>query len=234
MNIPRHIAIIMDGNGRWAKARNLPRLAGHKAGVEALRNILETAGDMGIEHLTFYAFSTENWNRPDKEVNGLMKLLYTYLRSETNRIHKNNIRLCTIGDISKLPDKARKELDRTVELTKNNTAMTVHFAFNYGGRQELIRATKHIAKEVKNGSLTIEDITESIISDNLYTAGTPDPDLMIRTSGEIRISNFLLWQMAYTEFYFTDCYWPDFNGDELKKAIEYYTMRDRRYGNVTV
>lgn len=234
MNIPKHIAIIMDGNGRWAKSKNLPRLAGHKAGVEALRDVLETAGNIGVKHLTFYAFSTENWNRPQDEVSGLMKLLYVYLRSETKRIHKNNIKLCTIGDISKLPQEAKDELEKTKELTKNNTSMTVHFAFNYGGRQEILRATKRIAENVINNKLSLEEITEDVFSSNLYTVGVPDPDLMIRTSGELRISNFLLWQMAYTEFYFTDCYWPDFNGDELKKAIEYYTMRDRRYGNVTV
>ncbi len=232
MKIPEHIAVIMDGNGRWAKARNLPRLAGHKAGVEALRDILETAGDLGVKNMTFYAFSTENWSRPKAEVAGLMTLLSSYLKSETKRIHENGIRLRTIGDISKLPDKARLELNKTMELTKNNKDMTVYFAFNYGGRQEIIRAVKNIATDMDSGKIADSDIDETLFSDYLYTAGVPDPELMIRTSGELRISNFLLWQMAYTEYYFTDCYWPDFNGEELKKAIEYYNMRDRRFGNV--
>ncbi len=232
MKIPKHIAIIMDGNGRWAKQRNLPRLAGHKAGVEALRDILETAGELGVKNLTFYAFSTENWSRPISEVNGLMKLLSAYLKSETKRIHKNGIRLRTIGDISKLPKNAQNELSKTIELTKNNNKMTVYFAFNYGGRQEIIRAVKNIYDDIESGKIDKHDVDEEIFSKYLYTADVPDPDLMIRTSGELRISNFLLWQMAYTEYYFTDCYWPDFNGDELKKAIKYYNTRDRRYGNV--
>ncbi len=232
MKIPKHIAVIMDGNGRWAKSKGLPRLAGHKAGVETLRDILDTAGNMGVKNMTFYAFSTENWSRPKSEVSGLMKLLSSYLKSETKRIHENGIRLRTIGDISKLPEQAQKELHKTMELTKNNKEMTVYFAFNYGGRQEIIKAVKDIATDVKSGKLSSEDIGEEIFSNYLYTADVPDPELMIRTSGELRISNFLLWQMAYTEYYFTDCYWPDFNGEELKKAIEHYNMRDRRFGNV--
>ncbi len=234
MNIPEHVAIIMDGNGRWAKSKKMPRLAGHKAGVEALRDVLETAGDIGIKHMTFYAFSTENWNRPEDEVSGLLNLLYIYLRSETKKLHKNNIKICTIGDISKLPQKAREELERTMELTKNNTSMTVHLALNYGGRDDILRAVKNITEDVLNHNITTDDINEDLMSKYLYTVDIPDPDLMIRTSGEFRISNFLLWQMAYTEMYFVDCYWPDFDGSELRKAVENYNIRDRRYGNVKV
>lgn len=222
----------MDGNGRWAKKRNLPRVAGHKAGVEALRDVIERGGDLGVKHMTFYAFSTENWKRPEDEVKGLMNLLVAYLKSETKKLHDNNIRINVIGDTSRLPKLAQKELDKSIELTSRNTSMTVHIALNYGSRDEIVRAVKQIASDVKEGCIDIDNIDESLVSENLYTAGTPDPDLMIRTSGEVRLSNFLLWQFAYSEFVFTDMYWPDFNGDALEKAIEEYQNRHRRFGKL--
>ncbi len=231
-NIPQHIAIIMDGNGRWAKKRNLPRVAGHKAGVETLRDVIERGGDLGVKHMTFYAFSTENWKRPEDEVKGLMNLLVAYLKSETKKLHENNIKINVIGDTSRLPKLAQNELKKSIDLTANNTSMTVHIALNYGARDEIVRAVKRISTDVKNGQLDVENIDDALISNNLYTAGTPDPDLMIRTSGEVRLSNFLLWQFAYTEFVFTDMYWPDFNGDALENAIEEYRNRHRRFGKL--
>lgn len=231
-NIPQHIALIMDGNGRWAKKRNLPRVAGHKAGVEALRDVIERGGDLGVKHMTFYAFSTENWKRPEDEVKGLMNLLVAYLKSETKKLHENNIRINVIGDTSRLPKLAQKELDKSIELTSKNTSMTVHIALNYGSRDEIVRAVKQISADVKEGRIDLDNIDETLVSENLYTAGTPDPDLMIRTSGEVRLSNFLLWQFAYSEFVFTDMYWPDFNGDALEKAIEEYQNRHRRFGKL--
>ncbi len=231
-NIPKHIAIIMDGNGRWAKNRNLPRLAGHKAGVEALRSVIERGGDIGVKHMTFYAFSTENWSRPKDEVSGLMNLLVVYLKSETKKLHANNIKVNVIGDISKLPSRAQKELQHTLDLTANNDSMTVHIALNYGSRDEIVKAVKSIALDAKSGTLDVEDIDAEMLSGRLYTADVPDPDLMIRTSGEVRLSNFLLWQLAYSEFYFTDIFWPDFDGDALEAAIEVYQNRHRRFGKV--
>jgi len=231
-NIPQHIAIIMDGNGRWAKKRNLPRVAGHKAGVETLRDVIERGGDLGVKHMTFYAFSTENWKRPEDEVMGLMNLLVAYLKSETKKLHDNNIKINVIGDVSRLPKLAQKELKKSMDLTANNSSMTVHIALNYGSRDEIVRAVKRISTDVKEGRLDVDGIDEALVSSNLYTAGTPDPDLMIRTSGEVRLSNFLLWQFAYTEFVFTDMYWPDFDGDALEKAIEEYQNRHRRFGKI--
>jgi undecaprenyl diphosphate synthase len=231
-NIPKHIALIMDGNGRWAKSRNLPRLAGHKAGVEALRSVIERGGDIGVKHMTFYAFSTENWSRPEDEVSGLMNLLVVYLKSETKKLHANNIRVNVIGDISKLPSRAQKELQRTLDLTAHNDSMTVHIALNYGSRDEIVKAVQSIAADTKAGTLNVEDIDAKTVSGRLYTADIPDPDLMIRTSGEVRLSNFLLWQLAYSEFYFTDVYWPDFDGDALEAAIHAYQNRHRRFGKV--
>lgn len=231
-NIPKHIALIMDGNGRWAKSRNLPRLAGHKAGVEALRSVIERGGDIGVKHMTFYAFSTENWSRPEDEVSGLMNLLVVYLKSETKKLHANNIKVNVIGDISKLPSRAQKELERTLDLTANNDSMTVHIALNYGSRDEIVKAVKSIAVDAKSGTVDVNDIDTKMLSDRLYTADVPDPDLMIRTSGEVRLSNFLLWQLAYSEFYFTDVFWPDFDGDALEAAIEVYQNRQRRFGKV--
>ncbi len=231
-NVPEHIALIMDGNGRWAKKRSLPRLAGHKAGVEALRSVIERGGDLGVKHMTFYAFSTENWKRPEDEVIGLMNLLVAYLKSETKKLHDNNIKINVIGDTSRLPKLAQNELRKSMDLTKNNNSLTVHIALNYGSRNEILTAVKNISESVKNGSVNIDDITEDTISENLYTANVPDPDLLIRTSGEVRLSNFLLWQLAYTEFIFTDMYWPDFDGDALENAIGEYNHRHRRFGKL--
>lgn len=231
-NIPEHIAIIMDGNGRWAKEQGLPRLAGHKAGVEALRSVIERGGDIGVKHMTFYAFSTENWKRPEDEVKGLMNLLVVYLKSETKKLHANGIKINILGDTSKLPQLAQNELKRSLDLTANNTKMTVHIALNYGSRDEILRAVKSISQDVKEGALTVEDITEEMIADKLYTSDVPDPDLLIRTSGELRLSNFLLWQLAYTEFIFPEMYWPEFNGDALEKAISDFRDRNRRFGKV--
>jgi len=231
-HVPEHIAIIMDGNGRWAKKRNLPRLAGHKAGVEALRSVIKRGGDIGVKHMTFYAFSTENWKRPEDEVLGLMNLLVAYLKSETKKLHENNIKINVIGDTSRLPKLAQKELNKSMELTAGNTSLTVHIALNYGSRDEIVHAVKSISEQVKNGELEVSDIDETLVTQKLYTSDVPDPDLMIRTSGEIRLSNFLLWQLAYSEFYFTDMYWPDFDGDALEDAIETYQNRHRRFGKL--
>ncbi|MFZ5966554.1 MAG: isoprenyl transferase [Bacillota bacterium] len=231
-NIPKHIAVIMDGNGRWAKSKGLPRTAGHKAGVEALRDVIRTASDIGVAYLTLYAFSTENWKRPKEEVTALMQLLVTYLRLEIKELHSNNVKICTIGDISKLPDSAIREINDAVNLTKENTGLQVNIALNYGGRDEIIRAVKRMIQAVEDKTLTIDDVDESIFSQYLYTQGIPDPDLIIRPSGEYRISNFLLWQIAYSEFWFSDIYWPDFNGEHLIHAIHDYQNRERRFGGI--
>lgn len=230
--IPTHIGIIMDGNGRWAKKRFMPRIFGHKYGVEALRSVIKRCSALGVGYLSVYAFSTENWNRPQDEVNGLMELLVNYLRSEVNELHENQVRIMCIGDIEALPEMARREIANAYEKTKDNTGMTLNLALNYGGRDELKRGVIKLAESVKKGELQPEEITEEKISQSLYTSGQPDPDLMIRTSGEIRISNFMLWQLAYTEFYFTEVLWPDFDAKELDKAIEVYNQRNRRYGKV--
>lgn len=230
--IPKHIAIIMDGNGRWAKKRFMPRIFGHKVGVEAIRSVVKRASGLGVGYLTIYAFSTENWNRPQDEVSGLMELLVNYLRSEVEELHQNNVRVQCIGFIEALPEIAKREIANAFEKTKDNTGMTLNIALNYGGRDELRRGIVHIAELVKSGTIEPEEIDEAMIASSLYTAGQPDPDLMIRTSGEIRISNFLLWQLAYTEFYFTETLWPDFDEKELDKAIFVYNQRNRRYGKV--
>ncbi|WP_330375482.1 isoprenyl transferase [Inediibacterium massiliense] len=231
-HLPKHIAIIMDGNGRWAKKRGLPRSAGHKAGVEALREIIKTCSNLHIQHLTLYAFSTENWKRPKEEVSALMQLLIYYLKQEVSELHKNNVKIRTIGDIQKLPKAAIEEIEASVELTKNNTGLVVNIALNYGGRDEIIHAVKKICKEVKENRIKIEEIDEHMIEEFLYTKGLPDPDLLIRPSGELRISNFLLWQIAYSEFWFSNIFWPDFNKDALMKAILDYQKRDRRFGGI--
>lgn len=230
--IPTHIGIIMDGNGRWAKKRFMPRIFGHKYGVEALRSVIKRCSSLGVGYLTVYAFSTENWNRPQDEVSGLMELLVNYLRSEVDELHENKVRIMCIGDIEALPETAKREIANAYEKTKNNTGMTLNLALNYGGRDELRRGIVKLAEAVKNGDIEPEAITEEMIGESLYTKGQPDPDLMIRTSGEIRISNFLLWQLAYTEFFFTDVLWPDFDAKELDKAILVYNQRNRRYGKV--
>lgn len=230
--IPQHIAIIMDGNGRWAKKRNMPRTFGHRAGVETIREIVKASSEIGVKYLTLYAFSTENWKRPSDEVNALMNLLVEYLRNEVEELHKNNVIISTIGDISKLPQVCQDELKAAFEKTKNNTGLTLNLALNYGSRDEIIRATKKIAEMVKNNEIKLEDIDEKLISSCLYTSDMPDPDLLIRPSGEYRISNFLLWQIAYSEFWFSHIFWPDFKRNDLYKAIYDYQKRDRRFGGI--
>ncbi len=229
-NVPTHIAIIMDGNGRWAKKRFLPRALGHKAGVDALRDVFTTAGNIGVKYLTLYAFSTENWNRPQDEVIALMKLLAEYLGKETKKLHRNNVKINVIGDVSRFSVKLQAEIIRAIELTKLNNGLFVNIALNYGGRDELVRAVKKISKDVKEDILEVQNITEKLLSNYLDTSGMPDVDLLIRTSGEYRISNFLIWQAAYAEFWFTDVLWPDFKGEHLIDAISDYQNRERRFG----
>lgn len=231
-HLPRHIAIIMDGNGRWAEKRFMPRLFGHKAGVEALRSVISRCSKLGIEVLTLYAFSTENWNRPVDEVSGLMELLVQFLQKEIAELHSNGIKIRCIGDLSALPERARAEVKKAEALTADNDGLVVNIALNYGGRDELLKAAKGLAAEVASGVLTEAQIDSEAFEKHLYTAGQPDPDLMIRTSGEQRISNFLLWQLAYAEFYFTEVLWPDFDEKELDKALEIYAKRHRRFGKL--
>lgn len=231
-NMPRHIAIIMDGNGRWAKQRKLPRTMGHKAGVETIRRVIKETHILGIKYLTLYAFSTENWKRPKDEVSALMRLLVEYLRSELQELNKNSVVIKILGDINMLPKDAQNEVKEAIELTKNNTGVVLNIAFNYGGRDEIIRAVKLVSNDVKSGKLNIEDINEKALEKYLYTNGTPDPDLIIRPSGEQRISNFLLWQCAYSEFWYSNVCWPDFKEEHLHEAIYDYQHRDRRYGGV--
>ncbi len=230
--LPKHIAIIMDGNGRWARKRFLPRTAGHKAGVDKVKEIVQTVGDLGIKYLTLYAFSTENWNRPKEEIESLMKLLLYYIRSELKTLHKNEVRIQVIGDISQIQTLPRKEILRAVEMTKNNNKLILNIALNYGGRSELVRAAKLFAKDVKDGRLDINSIDEESFKQYLYTGSQPDPDLLIRPSGELRISNFLLYQIAYSEFWFSNIYWPDFSKKHLYQAIIDFQQRDRRYGGI--
>ena len=230
--IPKHIAIIMDGNGRWAKKRFLPRTAGHKEGVNRVTEIVEAAYNLNIECLSLYAFSTENWKRPKEEIEALMDLLILYIRRELDKINRNNIRIQTMGDISKLPEKVVVEVKRAIEKTKNNTGMVLNIGLNYGGRDEIIRAVKNILSDVKKGKLKEEDINADVFNNYLYTSGLPDPDLLIRPSGELRLSNFMLYQVAYTEFWFADIYWPDFTAEYLYKAIIDYQKRDRRFGGI--
>ena len=231
-NIPRHVAIILDGNGRWAKKRLLPRNAGHAAGSKNVEKICSAAWNMGIEYLTMYAFSTENWSRPKDEVDALMKLLHNYLSDCLKTSRKNNMQVRVIGDISRLEPELQERIVELERESAQNTGLHFQVALNYGSRDEIRRAVKKIADEVKEGKLQPEDIDESVIADHLDTHGIPDPDLMIRTSGEQRLSNYLLWQLAYSEFYFTDVLWPDFDKAELEKAVEFYQTRDRRFGGV--
>lgn len=231
-NVPTHIAIIMDGNGRWAKERLLPRTVGHKAGVEAIRAVTKECSALGVKHLTLYAFSTENWKRPKLEVDALMNLLYTYLSKELKELHKNNVKITTIGDIDVLPGKSLDAIKNAIDITKDNTGLNLNIALNYGSRNDIKNAVVDIVKNCKSGKIDIEDITEDTITKYLSTKSIPDPDLIIRTSGEQRISNFLLWEIAYSEFYFTDVYWPDFDGNEVRKAIYVYQSRDRRFGGL--
>ena len=230
--IPRHVAIILDGNGRWAKKRFLPRNAGHAAGSKNVEKICSAAWNMGIEYLTMYAFSTENWSRPKEEVDALMKLLHNYLSDCLKTSKKNNMQVRVIGDISYLNADLQERIVELERESAKNTGLHFQVALNYGSRDEIKRAVRKIADEVKNGELEPDAIDENVIAEHLDTKGIPDPDLMIRTSGEQRLSNYLLWQLAYSEFYFTDILWPDFNKDELEKAVEFYQTRDRRFGGI--
>lgn len=228
--IPRHVAIIMDGNGRWAKNRHLPRAMGHSAGAKNVETICQAAFDLGIKYLTVYAFSTENWKRSEDEVNTLMKLLKQYMDGCIEKSRKNNMRVRVIGDISALSDEMQNSIRKLEEYSENFDGLQFTVALNYGGRDEIIRAVKRLAYDIEAGELKADEISEEKLNGKLDTFELPDPDLLIRTSGELRISNFLLWQLAYTEFYFTDVYWPDFGPEELEKAVEYYGNRDRRFG----
>ncbi len=230
--IPEHIAIIMDGNGRWATKNGSYRLHGHKVGVESVRDITESCAQIGVKYLTLYAFSTENWGRPSLEVRGLMRLLVSSLRKEAENLHKNDIRLVTIGQLDRFPKDCKRELEEAIELTKNNTRLQLCLALSYSGRWDITEAVKKIANHVKENRLDPSLINDQMITDHLSTADIPDPDLIIRTSGEYRISNFLLWQLAYSELYITKQFWPDFRRDELYEAIESYQGRDRRFGKL--
>ena len=232
MKVPNHVAIILDGNGRWAKAKGLPRTAGHVQGAKVVEQICEDAYNMGINYLTVYAFSTENWSRPQKEVETLMKLLRDYMKNSLKRAQKNNMCVRVLGDKSRLAEDIRQSIENLEEETKDNTGLHFQIAINYGSRDEIVRAVKKLAQKVEAGTLSSEDIDERHIADELDTKGIPDPDLMIRTSGEQRISNYMLWQLAYAEFYFTPVPWPDFNKDELEKAILAYNNRERRFGGL--
>jgi len=228
--LPRHVAIIMDGNGRWARQRHLPRVEGHRAGAESAKAIIRAAGALGIEYLTLYAFSTENWNRPRSEVNTLMRYLVHYLKSETPDLNKNNVRLEAIGQIDRLPQTVQKQLQKSRETLTGNTGLTLILALSYSGRGEIVDAVQRIARKSRAGTLPPDEITEQTISEHLHTHRWPDPDLLIRTSGEMRVSNFLLWQISYTEFVVTPTLWPDFRRPQLEGALEEYARRHRRYG----
>lgn len=232
-NIPRHIAIIMDGNGRWAKLRGLPRVSGHSEGVKSVRDVVEACAQLGVEYLTLFAFSTENWRRPGEEVYTLMKLLVRTLKTETDELHKNNIRLRMIGDLESLPESVQTQLKEAIKKTEKNTRMTLILALSYSGRWDILQATKKIADDVAHKRLKKSEINEETFKKYLSTSEFPEPDLLIRTSGEIRVSNFLLWEIAYTELYITDVLWPDFRRKELYKAIEDYQRRERKFGLVS-
>jgi len=229
-NIPQHVAIIMDGNGRWAERRALPKMMGHRAGVRAGEEAIEAARELGVKVLTLYTFSTENWKRPKAEVNALFRLLEAYLHKNTPKLMKNNIRFSVVGRISGLPAPTREQLDKTMNMTGDNTGLILNLALNYGGRPEIVDASRALAKDVKDGKVLAEDIDEALFARYLYTKDLPDPDLLIRTSGEFRISNFLLWQIAYAELYITEKLWPDFKRADFKKAVSEYQRRERRFG----
>jgi len=233
-NLPKHVAIIMDGNGRWAKARRLPRIEGHRAGVDSIHDTLRACNELNIPYLTLYAFSNENWQRPKDEVNFLMALLSDYLDKELKELNRNNIRFQVIGRLDMLPSEIQKKIARNVVETKNNTALILTLALSYSGRLELVDAVKKIVRQVKDGKIDPLKIDEVTIEQNLYTYGLPDPDILIRTSGEMRISNFLLWQMSYTEIYVTDVLWPDFRKKHFLEAVEDYQKRDRRFGRTNL
>ena len=228
--LPRHVAVIMDGNGRWAHQRGLTRLHGHRAGKESVRVIVETSRRLGIPYLSLFAFSSENWQRPPREVDGLMSLLRRYLRSELSKMMKHHIRLLAIGNLGRLPPAVRQAMRETIAATRDNTGMTVMLAVSYGGRDDIVRATRAIARKVARGEIDPERITHDVYAEHLGTAGIPDPDLLIRTSGEMRISNFFLWQLAYTELHVTDTLWPDFREREYLQALAFYQQRQRRFG----
>ena len=231
--MPQHIAVIMDGNGRWAKLHGKERLYGHYNGVESVRAVITASVQLGLKYLTLYTFSTENWNRPKAEVDGLMELLVDNIVKETPTFHEKNIRFTTIGDNSLLPEKALRKLEECIADTASNTGMTLVLALSYSSRWEITNAVRKIATKVKNGELNVEDIDDQVVSDNLTTVGIPDPELLIRTSGELRLSNYLLWQMAYTELYFTDTLWPDFREESFYEAIIDYQKRERRFGKTS-
>ncbi len=228
--LPRHVAIIMDGNGRWAQKKRQPRLFGHRAGAESVRNIVETCREIGIEYLTLYAFSSENWQRPVQEVNGLMSILKKYLESELPRMQKNDIRLLSIGDRQRLPAAVRESLEHSMRETSGNSKLTLNLALSYGSRNEIVRAVQKISRLCAQGGIAPEEITDRTIAENLDTCSLPDPDLLIRTGGEARLSNFLLWQLSYAEIFFTDTMWPDFRKDVFLQALSAYQSRERRFG----
>jgi len=233
-SVPRHVAIIMDGNGRWAQQRKLPRIEGHRAGAESVRAIVRACGELDIEYLTLYAFSIENWNRPKAEVAALMHLLEFYLKQEIPELNKNNVRLTAIGRIHELPQSGQKQLQKSIEALNKNTGLTLVLALSYGGRAEIVDAVREITREVKAGRLDVADIDEKVIGNHLYTRSIPDPDLLIRTSGEMRVSNFLLWQISYAEIHVTETLWPDFRKPQLLEALEDYGKRHRRFGRVNL
>ena len=231
-SLPKHVAIIMDGNGRWAKQRGLPRVEGHRQGAESARIIIRTSGELGINYLTLYAFSAENWNRPKDEVDALMKYLIHYLKTETPELNKNNVRLEVIGQIWRLPDNVQEHLKKSIQMLSKNNGLTLIMALSYGSRIEIVDAVRRIAEETKRGKLEPADITEEVISQYLWTRSFPDPDLLIRTSGEMRVSNFLLWQISYAELVITPTLWPDFRKPQFFAALEEYARRNRRFGGV--
>lgn len=232
-NIPKHIAIIMDGNGRWAKAHSLPRIAGHKEGIISVRAITKICGDIGVKHLSLYTFSFENWRRPKNEIKALMRLLLLTIRREIKDLNKNNVRLTTIGNIGDLPDDARKGMEEGLKITEKNSGLNLILALSYGGRQEILKMVQSIARKALNGEIEPEKISEDNIVNELDTAKIPDPELLIRTGGELRISNFLLWQIAYSEIYVTDIYWPEFREKELLDAVVEFQARERRFGHIS-
>ena len=231
-NLPQHVAVIMDGNGRWARQRHLPRVEGHRQGAESARIIIRTAGELGVKYLTLYAFSAENWNRPKDEVDALMKYLIHYLKSETPELNKNNVRLEVIGQIYRLPENVQEHLKKSIQTLSKNNGLTLVMALSYGSRIEIVEAVRSIAEKAKQGRLDPADINEQVISDHLWTRNIPDPDLLIRTSGEMRVSNFLLWQISYTELVVTQTLWPDFRKLQFYEALEEYTRRHRRFGGL--
>jgi undecaprenyl diphosphate synthase len=233
VKLPSHIAVIMDGNGRWARQRSLDRVFGHQQGVNAVRNVIEAAAELGVRYLTLYAFSTENWGRPDEEVSALMAIMIQSLNKETETLIKNNIRMLTIGDVDRLSDDVKERLDDTIKLTSDCTGLNLIVALSYSSRWEITEAARRMANDVKNGVINIDSVNEEEFGNYLSTAGIPDPDLMIRTSGEMRISNFLLWQLAYTELYITETLWPDFGKDNFYEAIIEYQRRERRFGRTS-